>query len=273
VSEPAGETPARTSDVERVERSGRLSRGTLLEMGLRANLLQAAWNFERQQGLGWAFALAPALRTLYPERETRLERLAEHTAYFNTQPTLASFALGAAARVEEERAHGAGGDEASMARLKSVLGSTLAALGDRLFWFSLRPLAAAVGVLVAMTRPSHGWGALALWLVYALPHLTMRFGGVAWGYAAGPAVLSGAFRDRLEAAVRWMALLGCVVLGVALAWALAPGGEPRPIAVQCALAVGLGVGLLSAQRARPSPTRWALAFGLVGVVLAWRFHG
>jgi hypothetical protein len=70
-----------------------------------------------------------------------------------------------------------------------------------------------------------------------------------------------------------MALLGCVVLGVALAWALAPGGEPRPIAVQCALAVGLGAGLLTAQRARPSPTRWALAFGFIGLILAWRFHG
>ena len=46
-------------------------------MGLRANLLQATWNFERQQGLGWAFSLAPALRRLYPEREQRLARLAE----------------------------------------------------------------------------------------------------------------------------------------------------------------------------------------------------
>src|SRR5262249_1821258 len=45
--------------------SERIDRGTLLRVGLRANLLQAAWNFERQQGLGWAFALEPALRRLY----------------------------------------------------------------------------------------------------------------------------------------------------------------------------------------------------------------
>ena len=252
--------------------SERIDGKTLLVMGLRANLLQAAWNFERQQGLGWAFALAPALERLYPERAERLERLAEHTAYFNTQPTLASIALGAAVRVEEDRAQGHGGDAASMARLKSALGSTLAALGDRLFWFSLRPFAAALGVLLAMAAPHHAWGAIALWVVYAVPHLTMRFGGVRWGYEAGPAVLSGAFRERLEAAVRWLAVLGCIVLGVALAWALAPAGEPRPIAVQCALAVGLGAGLLTAQRARPSPTRWALAFGIVGLFLAWRHH-
>src|SRR4051794_32671580 len=41
--------------------TGAVPRTTLLAVGLRSNLLQAAWNFERQQGLGWAFALAPAL--------------------------------------------------------------------------------------------------------------------------------------------------------------------------------------------------------------------
>jgi PTS system mannose-specific IID component len=245
----------------------------LFAIGLRANLLQAAWNFERQQGIGWAFALVPALRRLYPERAARLERLAEHTAYFNTQPTLASLALGAAVRVEEERAAGTGGDAAGMARLKAALGSTLAALGDRLFWFSLRPFAAAVGVLLVLARPHQAWGALALWTLYALPHLGLRFGGVFWGYASGPAMLSGVFRERLESAVRWLGVLGCGVLGVAFAWALAPGGEPRPIAVQCALAGGLGLGLVTAQRARPSPTRWALALGILGLGLALRQHG
>lgn len=251
----------------------KLDRGTLFAMGLRANLLQAAWNFERQQGLGWAHAIAPALRRLYPAREQFLERLAEHTAFFNTQPTFASLALGAAARLEEERANGTGGDASSMARLKAVLGSTFAAIGDRLFWFTLRPFAAAIGVLLAMVFPHQAWGALGLWLVYAVPHLVVRFRGVGWGYAEGPAVLSGAFRERLEAAMRWIAVLGCALLGVALAWALAPAGEPRPIAVQCALAGGLGLGLLTAQRARPSPTRWALVLGILGLWLAWRNQG
>jgi mannose/fructose/N-acetylgalactosamine-specific phosphotransferase system component IID len=240
----------------------------MFAIGLRANLLQATWNFERQQGIGWAFALAPALRRLYPSREQRLARLAEHTAYFNTQPTLASIALGAAARLEEERAQGGQADDAGMERLKSVLGSTLAAMGDRLFWFTLRPFAASLGVLLALAAREPGWGAVALWGVYAVPHLALRFAGVGWGYAAGPAILAGRFRESFERAMRWTAVLGCAVLGVALAWALAPGGEPRPIAVQCALAGGLGLGLVTSQRARPSPTQWALAMGVAGLVLA-----
>ena len=46
----------------------RLDRWTLFTIGLRANLLQATWNFERQQGIGWAYALLPALKRLYPSR-------------------------------------------------------------------------------------------------------------------------------------------------------------------------------------------------------------
>jgi PTS system mannose-specific IID component len=252
---------------------GTLSRRTLWSMAMRANLLQATWNFERQQGIGWAYALQPALRALYADPETRRARLAEHTAYFNTQPTLASLALGAAANLEEARAGGAGPDEAGMLRVKAALGSTLAALGDRLFWFSLRPFAAALGVLVALARPGTAWGALALWLVYAGLHLGVRFGGIGWGYAGGPTVLGGRLRALLETTVTVLAYAGCIVLGVLVAYSLAPGGETRPIAVQSALAGGLGLGLVSAQRARPSPTQWALGLGALTLVAVWLHRG
>lgn len=242
---------------------------TLLTMALRTNLLQTTWNFERQQGVGWAFALHPALKKLYPDAGTRCERLAEHTAYFNTQPTLASLALGAVAQLEEQRAGGSGLDAAAMVRIKNVMGSTLAALGDRLFWFSLRPFAAALAVLVAVTRPASPLAAVVLWLTYASLHLGVRFSGVSWGYREGPSVLTGVLRTRLETAVTLLAYAGCIVLGVLVAWGLAPGGEPRSIAVQSALAAGLGLGLITAQRARPSPTQWAFGVGVLGVAAIW----
>ena len=39
----------------------RLKGMDLTRIGLRASLLQATWNYERQQGLGWAFSIQPAL--------------------------------------------------------------------------------------------------------------------------------------------------------------------------------------------------------------------
>ena len=245
----------------------RLTRGDRLSMGLRAALLQATWNYERQQGLGWAWALKPALDRFYPDAERRRERLTEHTAYFNTQPTLASLALGAVAGLEEQRAAGAPVDAATVARVKSALGSSLAAIGDRLFWLTLRPVAACVGVVFALN--GRWFGALTMWACYNWFHLGLRFAGVEWGYREGPEVLGTPLRARLEDLVRGLGALGAALIGLIVATVLVPGGNPRPMVFQAALAAGLVLGMLTAQRARPSPTEWALGIGLLCIAAGW----
>jgi len=45
-------------------------------MALRSLFLQATFNYERQQGLGWAWALQPALERLYPDPAECRERRA-----------------------------------------------------------------------------------------------------------------------------------------------------------------------------------------------------
>jgi mannose/fructose/N-acetylgalactosamine-specific phosphotransferase system component IID len=246
---------------------GALRRLDLARMAWRASLLQATWNYERQQGVGWAYAIAPALERLIPDAAARRERLAEHTAYFNTQPTLASLALGVVAALEERRAADGTPDAESVAHTKAVLGSTLAALGDRLFWFTLRPFAAVLGVLVAMVW---AWpGALVLWVCYNILHLGLRFAGVGWGYAHGPAAVGETLRRRIGGLVWFLQLAGTAVIGATVAWALAPGGQPLPVVQQVALGAGLLLGMLGAQRARPSPTEWALGLGVACIVVTW----
>jgi len=218
----------------------RIQPSDLRRIAWRTLLLQAAFNYERQQGIGWAYALDPALRRIYPDDALRRERLAEHTAYFNTQPTLASVALGAA----------------------------LAAIGDRLFWFTLRPFAACLGVLFAVLGSP--FGALALLLSYNAIHLVLRFTGVRIGHAAGPGVLGSGLRDRLEAMVRRLGVLGCVLIGVLVAALLAPGGEPATMTFQATLIGGLLFGMLAALRSRPSPTQWALGLGALCLLAGFR---
>ncbi|HYM82015.1 MAG TPA: PTS system mannose/fructose/sorbose family transporter subunit IID [Candidatus Limnocylindria bacterium] len=244
-----------------------LTGSDLARVALRTPLLQAAWNYERQQGLGWAWCLEPVLRRLYADADARNHRLAEHTAYFNTQPTFASVCLGVVAGLEERRAAGEGPEDDGIARIKAVMGSSLAALGDRLFWFTLRPFAAILGVLFALTG---SWlGALALWLCYNLLHLVVRFAGVGWGYRYGPAVLGDPLRRRVGLLVRMLGILGAAMVGVVVAMLLVPGGEPRSITFQATLVGGLALGLLTAQRARPSPTQWALGVGALCLIATW----
>ncbi len=247
--------------------AGRLARAVLWRMALRSALLQATWNYERQQGLGWAWALKPALDRIYPDPELKRARLSEHTAYFNTQPTLASLALGAVAGLEEQRAAGGAVDAEAVARVKSALGAALAALGDRLFWFTLRPVAACVGVLLVLS--GFRLGALVMWACYNFVHLGLRVAGVGWGYREGPQVLGATLRGRLEELVRGLSALGAALIGLIVATVLVPKGDPRPLVVQATLAAGLVLGLLTAQRARPSPTEWALGVGALCIVAAW----
>jgi len=241
--------------------------GDLLRMAARAWLLQATWNYERQQGLGFAWSLEPAIERLYSAPAERCARLAEHTAYFNTQPTMASLALGAVAGLEEQRAGGAAMDDDAIRRVKAVLGSSLAALGDRLFWLTLRPVAACLGVVLALTGSQ--LGAVALWLCYNAVHQTVRWRGVRWGYQRGPEVLSAPLRGRFERLGTALCVVGVALIGVLVAVLLVPGGRVQQVTYQVALVAGLGLGLLAAQRARPSPSEWAFVIGAGCIAVVW----
>ncbi len=242
----------------------------LARVAARTPLFQAAWNYERQQGVGLACCLQPALRRIYADPGERAERLAEHVGYFNTQPVLASLAVGAVASMEERRA--AGGPDApdrdEIARVKTGLGSALAASGDALFWSTLRPLAACLGVLAAQAWGS--WGAWTLLLSYNLGAVTLRVRGVWMGYRAGPGVLSARLRARIQSAIGALSSLAVASCGLLVAVLLVPGPLLRPLGVQAALVAGMVAGLATAARPRPSATQWALVLGGLCVALTWR---
>lgn len=117
------------------------------KMTSRSFYLQALFAPERQQGPGFAFALLPAIRRLYSGARERGIVLARHMGFFGTHPVLAGYVLGVAARLEERRAQGVPVGDAEIADAKRALASPLAALGDPLFWVTLRPLAGLVGIL------------------------------------------------------------------------------------------------------------------------------
>jgi hypothetical protein len=65
-------------------------------------------------------------------------------------------------------------------------------------------------------------------------------------------------------------IMGAAAIGTLIAVLLVPGGSPRPLMFQLMLASGLVLGLLAAQRVRPSPTEWALGVGALSLVVSWQ---
>jgi mannose/fructose/N-acetylgalactosamine-specific phosphotransferase system component IID len=119
----------------------------LVKVTSRSLYIQALFTAERQQGPGFAFALLPVIRRLYAGSEERARALGRHLGFFGTHPILAGYVLGVVARLEERRARGEPVDEGEIEHAKRALASPLAALGDPLFWVTLRPLAGLVGIL------------------------------------------------------------------------------------------------------------------------------
>jgi len=136
----------------------------------RSLLVQAGYNFERMQNLGFLYSLAPLLNGA-PEEDLR-ETYARHLEFFNTHPYLAGSLAAVVGKMENEREK----KEDIQAFKQSMMGP-FGALGDSFFWFSVKPVALLVGVVLALA----GHYVLAIVIPLALynaVHLWVRW----WSY-------------------------------------------------------------------------------------------
>lgn len=162
------------------------------------------------QSIGFAYSIEPALRKLYPDPAEYESRICLHLEYFNTQPFLASYILGAVIRMEEDRAMGrnAGGD---VTALKAALMAPLGALGDSFFWGALKPLAAVVAVALLMT--GYWWAPLVFLVFYNTWHVGLRAGMLFWGYQSGGDAVALMTRYSLMKTSKRFKLITLTVLG------------------------------------------------------------
>jgi len=162
------------------------------------------------QSLGFAYAMSPILKKLYPDEEERAARLRVHMEYFNTQPYFASFVLGAAVKLEKERASGRN-VLADISGLKATLAPSLGALGDSFFWGALKPLASILAVAMLMVG---AWWAPILFLVfYNIIHVGFRAELLLFGYFSGGDVVSFMTRHNVTKNARLIKALALAGIG------------------------------------------------------------
>jgi PTS system mannose-specific IID component len=236
---------------------GGLTAGDKRSLFWRSLFLQSVWNHRGMQNVGFCFALSPLVRRLEgPERRSAFLR--RHLAFFNTNPVLASYVVGAVAR-EEAR----GATPEAVSEIKRGLSGPLGMAGDALFWGSLRPFAGALAV--ALAAKGVPWAAAALLVVYDVPCLAARVRGVAVGAEQGPSGAREVLGVSLRGAVRWLRALTAFVLGLLAAEAVRDGGAFEPWRL---IAVCLFFGLAYlAVRFRVPATVVGLGGAVGGIVL------
>jgi PTS system mannose-specific IID component len=165
----------------------------------RSYLLQASWNFERLQSLGFLYAILPALRFLYRGEELRAA-CRRHLEYFNTHPFMASPVIGTALALEEGNVRGER-SYLGMQDFRRMVMAPYAAMGDALFWGGIRPMAAGVAVLFALRGSL--WAPVVFLILFNAPHLSFRVMGLLRGYAQGLKIVDMIQRRRLpDVAIR-----------------------------------------------------------------------
>ena len=180
---------------------------------IRSNFLQASWNMERMQALGYCFGMVPILRRLYTGEELK-QAMKRHLEFYNTQPFVTAPIIGITAALEEKKANGADIPDGVINGIKVGMMGPLAGVGDPVFWFTLRPILGALGASLALSGSIAGpllfffaWNIIR----YAFLWYTQEF-----GYKVGSSIakdLSGGLMGKVTegASILGMFIIGALV--------------------------------------------------------------
>jgi PTS system mannose-specific IID component len=205
------------------------------------------------QNVGFAFSLSPLIRKIARDKKRRSALLGLSLEYFNTHPYLAPAILGAVASVQAEGAVSAAEETRE---IKDTLSNPFAAIGDTLFWSTLKPLFSIIAIVTAFLGSA--FSPLLFLALYNLFHLWIRTEGFIQGIHSKMGIMRYVKRlDIPRLSVRLKALtvgiLSVFVAGLAyfspLRWEAGVIGEFRFLLILpvflIAFLVRNGVGILT----------------------------
>src|SRR5882724_7215206 len=129
-----------------------MKRVALIRTFFRSFFVQALWNFERMQNVGFAFSMEPLLRVAHKGKESFQRSLRRHAEYFNVHPYFAPIVMGVIFQREQALEESKRADDPTLVVLKNSMGGAFGAIGDHVIWGTWRPfcaiMALSVGLLV-----------------------------------------------------------------------------------------------------------------------------
>lgn len=220
----------------------------LFRLFLRCFFVQGSWSFKCLIGLGFCYSAIPIAKRLYKDPGDQREFLRRHLTFFNAHPYYASWGLGAVAKLEEEAERKEWVDLNPIAIFKERMSGPLGAIGDRMFWSGIKPLAAGIGIWLAL---SIGWPALPIFLlIYNIPHIYIRAKGLMLGYRKGFDMVSNVSLRRSQKWFNTISIIGILVAGLT-SMAAAKWCMQQDITYLVAFVISLTITLASAHFKKP----------------------
>ena len=189
---------------------GKISRWDLLKVFFLSFFMQSVWNFRSLISVGFSICLFPVLHKVCPTIEAKRDFFRRHLKFFNAHPYFASYALGVSIRLEELAAEGETEATHILDQIKDLLISPLGAVGDRLFWATIKPASLIFGMAAVLVTPGIPGKVTVLiitFLIYNIPHFYYRFQGIWEGYKYGLEVYKHVSQERFEKIRRVYSLL------------------------------------------------------------------
>lgn len=204
----------------------KISRWDLLKVFFLSFFMQSVWNFRSLISVGFSICLFPVLNKVCPTVEAKRDFFRRHLKFFNAHPYFASFALGVSIRLEELAAEGEAEAAHILDQMKNLLISPLGAVGDRLFWATIKPASLIFGMVSVLLIPGIP-GKIAVlvltFLIYNVPHFYYRYNGILEGYKYGLDVYKYVSQERFEKLRRvysHLMLYSIVALIIVYSWVL-----------------------------------------------------
>jgi len=195
----------------------------LLKVYFRSFLIEASWNFESMQNIGFTYGILPVGRRLCKTKEERALFSKRHLKFFNTHPSMAPAIMGVVINLEERHKLGEEGVLEQIEGVKSSMMGPLAAIGDNVFWEYLRPFSAIVGVSIVLLFKDSRHPALAFLgpliaiLIYNLVNAYIRYKGLIQGYERGMEIVSVIQSFNLTGLIDKLKFSAALILGITVA--------------------------------------------------------
>ena len=187
--------------------TGRLERRDLLASFWRYFWsFQISWNYERMQALGFAYAMEPVLRKLFPNDADYEAALERHLVFFNTNPVVgAPLIIGSAIAMEEA------GAPASAEGVKIALMGPMAGVGDTIIWALYNSIIFVIGANWALQ--GNILGPIFVIVMVAIPYTVARYWQFMWAYSQGRSLATSLASGMLERVTEGATVLGLIVIG------------------------------------------------------------